>query len=54
MLNIRIRSACTKIWKKRVAWAASYVNPYADLLAPTAYRSWDSDRRLAENEADGI
>ena len=36
------------------AWAASYVNPYADLLAPTAYRSWDSDRRLAENEADGI
>jgi predicted TIM-barrel fold metal-dependent hydrolase len=36
------------------AWAASYVNPFADLLAPTAYRSWDSDRRLAENEADGI
>ncbi len=36
------------------SWAASYVNPYADLLAPTAYRSWDSDRRLAENEADGI
>ena len=36
------------------AWAASYVNPFADLLAPTAYRSWDSDRRLAENNADGI
>lgn len=36
------------------AWAASYVNPFADLLAPTAYRNWDSDRRLAENEADGI
>ncbi|HEX7443549.1 MAG TPA: amidohydrolase, partial [Acidimicrobiales bacterium] len=36
------------------SWAASYVNPFADLLAPTAYRSWDSDRRLAENEADGI
>ncbi len=36
------------------AWAASYVNPFADLLAPTAYRSWDSDRRLAEHEADGI
>lgn len=35
-------------------WAASYVNPFADLLAPTAYRNWDSDRRLAENEADGI
>jgi len=36
------------------AWAAAYVNPFADLLAPTAYRSWDSDRRLAENEADGV
>ena len=35
------------------AWAAEYVNPYADLQAPTAYRSWDSDRRLAENDADG-
>jgi len=36
------------------AWAESYVNPFADLLAPTAYRSWDSERRLAENDADGI
>jgi predicted TIM-barrel fold metal-dependent hydrolase len=36
------------------AWAAAYVNPFADLLAPTAYRSWDSDRRLAEHEADGV
>ena len=36
------------------AWAESYVNPFADLLAPTAYRNWDSARRLAENEADGI
>jgi predicted TIM-barrel fold metal-dependent hydrolase len=36
------------------AWAESYVNPYADLLAPTAYRSWDSERRLEETEADGI
>ena len=36
------------------AWAAAYVNPYADLLAPIAYRSWDSARRLAETESDGI
>jgi predicted TIM-barrel fold metal-dependent hydrolase len=36
------------------AWADAYVNPFADLLAPTAYRSWDSERRLAENDADGI
>jgi predicted TIM-barrel fold metal-dependent hydrolase len=36
------------------AWAATYVNPFADLLAPTAYRSWDSERRLEEHEADGI
>ncbi len=36
------------------AWAAAYENPFADLLAPTAFRNWDSDRRLAELEADGI
>ena len=36
------------------AWAATYVNPYEDLLADTADRNWNSDRRLAELEADGI
>ncbi len=36
------------------AWAAAYVNPFADLLAKTAYRNWDSDRRLAETESQGI
>ena len=36
------------------AWAADYVNPFADLLQPTAYRNWDSERRLAETESDGI
>jgi predicted TIM-barrel fold metal-dependent hydrolase len=36
------------------AWAPTYVNPFADLQAPTAYRSWDSERRLEETEADGI
>ena len=36
------------------AWAAAYVNPFADLLAPTAYRNWDSDRRLAETESNGV
>lgn len=36
------------------AWAAAYVNPFADLLAATAYRNWDSDRRLAETERDGV
>ena len=36
------------------AWAAAYVNPFADLLAPTAFRSWDSDRRLAELESNGV
>ncbi|MCZ4121090.1 amidohydrolase family protein [Streptomyces sp. H39-S7] len=36
------------------AWAATYVNPYEDLIAPEAPRNWDSDRRLAELEADGI
>jgi len=36
------------------AWAAAYENPFADLLAATAYRNWDSDRRLAEADADGV
>ena len=36
------------------AWAAGYVNPFRDLTEPIAYRSWDSDRRLAETESDGI
>ena len=36
------------------AWAAAYVNPYADLLLPWAYRNWDNDRRLAETESNGI
>lgn len=36
------------------AWAATYVNPYEDLLADTADRNWNSDRRLTELEADGI
>ncbi|MEY9872991.1 putative TIM-barrel fold metal-dependent hydrolase [Streptacidiphilus sp. MAP12-33] len=36
------------------AWAAQYVNPFTDLMAPEATRNWDSDRRLAELEQDGI
>jgi predicted TIM-barrel fold metal-dependent hydrolase len=36
------------------AWAATYVNPYEDLLADTADRNWNSERRLGELEADGI
>ncbi|WNM34267.1 amidohydrolase family protein [Streptomyces sp. Li-HN-5-11] len=36
------------------SWAATYVNPYEDLLTDCADRNWDSERRLAELEADGI
>ncbi|MGW7519476.1 amidohydrolase family protein [Streptomyces sp. NPDC054796] len=35
-------------------WAEHYVNPYEDLLADTADRNWNSARRLAEQERDGI
>ena len=35
-------------------WADAYVNPFADLVAPTAYRSWDSERRLKETESQGV
>jgi predicted TIM-barrel fold metal-dependent hydrolase len=36
------------------AWAAAFRNPYDDLRDAGASRNWDSDRRLAELEADGI
>jgi predicted TIM-barrel fold metal-dependent hydrolase len=36
------------------AWADAYVNPYADLLAKTAYRNWDSVKRLEETESQGV
>jgi len=36
------------------AWAAAYVNPYEDLLHGDAERNWDSARRLADLESDGI
>jgi len=35
-------------------WADHYVNPFADLKKATAYRNWDSTRRMDELEADGI
>ncbi|MHB8680606.1 MAG: amidohydrolase family protein [Acidimicrobiales bacterium] len=35
-------------------WAASYEIPYEDQKGPDADRNWDSSRRLAELEADGV
>jgi len=36
------------------AWAAAYVNPFGDLVRPDADRNWNSERRAADLEADGI
>jgi len=36
------------------AWVADYVCPFPDLEGPNASRNWDSDRRLADLEDDGI
>src|SRR5262249_62301310 len=36
------------------AWAEAFENPFADLLAATAYRNWDSDRRIEETESQGV
>ncbi len=36
------------------AWANAYQNPYSDLLASTAYRNWDSDKRIEETESQGV
>ena len=35
-------------------WAATFVNPFADLRREFAYRNWDSSRRLDELDADGV
>lgn len=35
-------------------WAATYVNPFSDLQEPDADRNWDSDRRNADMDADGV
>ena len=36
------------------AWAASYEITYEDLLGDLGKRNWDSDRRMADMEADGV
>ena len=36
------------------AWAATFVNPFTDLMRDDADRNWDSTRRTAELEADGV
>jgi len=35
-------------------WRSAFRNPYGDLEGDGASRNWDSDRRLAELEADGV
>jgi len=36
------------------AWVKRFENPFADLDSPTAYRNWDSKRRLDELQDDGV
>jgi predicted TIM-barrel fold metal-dependent hydrolase len=36
------------------AWQAGFHNPYPDIEGDDAERNWDSSRRLAELEADGV
>jgi predicted TIM-barrel fold metal-dependent hydrolase len=36
------------------AWRGDYSNPFRDLQGDGRARNWDSDRRLAEQEEDGI
>jgi predicted TIM-barrel fold metal-dependent hydrolase len=35
-------------------WVKRFENPFADLMGETAYRNWDSPRRLAELAEDGV
>lgn len=41
-------------WDDFDAWAASYEIPYDDLTGPDGDRNWNSKRRMAELEGDGI
>ena len=36
------------------AWLSTFVNPFDDNVGDDASRNWDSSRRLAEMEADGV
>ena len=36
------------------AWLATFENPFDDVVGDAAGRNWDSDRRRAELEADGV
>ncbi|MDA8044516.1 MAG: amidohydrolase family protein [Actinomycetota bacterium] len=36
------------------AWAATFVNPYSDLTEPEAARNWDSARRNADLDREGV
>lgn len=36
------------------AWAETFVNPYQDLTEPEAVHNWDSERRNADLDAQGI
>jgi predicted TIM-barrel fold metal-dependent hydrolase len=36
------------------AWSQHFQNPFGDLAGDSAYRNWDSTRRIAELESDGI
>ncbi len=36
------------------SWAKTYVNPFADLADADAERNWDSDRRNADLDAEGV
>ena len=35
-------------------WVKDFKNPFDDLRGQTAYRNWDSDRRLEETSRDGL
>ena len=44
----------TKFHDEFDAWADSYVIEYEDLLGELGGRNWDSDRRMADMEAEGV
>jgi predicted TIM-barrel fold metal-dependent hydrolase len=44
----------SRLYDEFDAWAADYEIPYDEMVGPDGDRNWNSERRLAELEADGV
>jgi predicted TIM-barrel fold metal-dependent hydrolase len=43
-----------RYWDDFDEWTKTFVNPFADMTEPDAERNWNSERRLAELDTEGV